>query len=360
LFNTNQEPLFEGLFFGLGLVAFASLILGIISFSRPATRLTNNDISYDQLGFFAYTASAPQSVYDSNTIQSGDPIFTKLTCSVDVTFKYTLIAQQAENISGTYQLMATISETTNGWERTIPLQEKATFTDTAFNTNAKLDLCKIEKLTQLMEQETDSHPGSYVLSISPNVNIEGEIAGRILQSTFNTGPEFRYDRVQFYLLSDEEQGSLLNVTESGILSEQQTVANTIRLFGTDFAVPALRLIAVIGLIASLIGLAIYGIRMQNISQSEPAQYIHTRYSSMMIDIQNADIIESSKLVDVSSIDDLAKLAERFNAMILHATFSQSHAYYVQDEGTTYRFVMNSQETESDVPADDAGSQEGDS
>jgi hypothetical protein len=125
-----------------------------------------------------------------------------------------------------------------------------------------------------------------------------------------------------------------------------------RLFGTEFAVPALRLMAVIGLIGSLIGLGALGIRLQNLSQSEPAQYVRTRYSSLMIDIQNADVIETSTLVDVSSIDDLAKLAERFNAMVLHAEFNQSHAYYVQDEGTTYRFVM-SVETESVVPADEA-------
>lgn len=358
--NSNNGPLLEGLFFGLGLVALASLIIGIISFSRPATRLVNDDISYDQLGFFAYTAPAPQDVYDANTIQSGDPIFTKLTCSVDVAFQYTLVAQQAENISGTHQLTATIFEQTNGWERTVPLQEKATFSGTSFDTNAKLDLCRIEKLTQSMEQGTDFRPGSYTLSISPNVKVDGNIAGRVLQSTFNTGPEFRYDRIQFYLLSDEERGSLLNVTKSGNLSEEQTVANTMRLFGTELAIPALRLIAIIGLIGSLIGVAVLGISMQNLSQSEPAKYIQTRYSSMMIDIQNADTINSSTFVDVSSIDDLGKLAERFNAMILHAEFSKSHAYYVQDEGTTYRFVMNRQETETAVPANDAGSQGGES
>jgi hypothetical protein len=89
--NSNQGNLLEGTFFALGLVAFASLILGIISFSRPATRPAQNDISYEHLGFFAYTASAPSGIYDSNTVQSGDPIFPKINCSVDMTFQYTLL-----------------------------------------------------------------------------------------------------------------------------------------------------------------------------------------------------------------------------------------------------------------------------
>jgi len=123
-------------------------------------------------------------------------------------------------------------------------------------------------------------------------------------------------------------------------------------------IPLLRLISIIGLIASLGGLLWIGTRLQSMSSSDPARFIHTKYGSILIDIQNADTIDSAAQIDVSSIDDLAKLAERFNAMILHTEFNHSHAYYVQGEGTMYRFVMNSQETESTIPANEAGNQAG--
>jgi len=352
--NSNQGTLLEGSFFALGLVAFASLILGIISFSRPATRLTQNDIQYQHLGFFVYTASAPLDVYDSNTIQSGDPIFPKLTCSVDMTFQYTLIAGEPENITGTYQLTATISEPTSGWQRVVPLQDETTFNGNAVSTTAKLDLCKMEKLTQSLEQGTDFHPGSYTLTVSPNIKVEGAVSGSTLKSTFNPGLAFKYDRVHFYLAKDEEQtGNVLNISESGILQEPKTEANTLKIFGREFAIPALRLIAVLGLVISLSGMAYLGMRLQNISKSDPAQYIRTRFDSMLIDVQNADLVDSKTTVDVSSIDSLGKLAERFNAMILHAESNDAHVYYVQGEGITYRFVMNSQKTESTIPADEA-------
>ena len=352
--NPNQGILLEGTFFTLGLVAFASLILGIISFSRPATRLTQNDLQYQNLGFFVYTASAPLDVYDSNTIQSGDPIFPKLTCSVDMTFQYTLIAGEPENITGTYQLTAIISEPTSGWQRVVPLQDETTFTGNAVSTTAKLDLCNMEKLTQSMEQGTDFHPGSYTLIVSPNIKVEGALSGSALKGTFDPGLAFKYDRGHFYLSKDEEQtGNVLNISESGVLHEQTTEANTLKIFGGEFAIPALRLIAVLGLVLSLSGLAYLGMRLQNISKSDPAQYIRTRYDSMLIDIQNVDLVDSKTTVDVSSIDDLGKLAERFNAMILHAESNFAHVYYVQGEGTTYRFVMSSQKAESTVPADEA-------
>ena len=60
-----------------------------------------------------------------------------------------------------------------------------------------------------------------------------------------------------------------------------------------------------------------------------------------------------KVICDRELENAQKLAERFNAMILHAENSDAHVYYVQGEGTTYRFVMNSQKTESTVPADEA-------
>ncbi len=358
--SSNQGNLLEGFFFTLGLVAFASFVLGIISFSRPATRTVKDEISYDHLGIFAYSTSAPQGVYDANAVKSGDPIFPKLTCGVDITFQYTLLSPQAENITGWHQLTATILEPSSGWQRIVDLQDKVPFTGNAVGTNAKLNLCDMERLIQSMEASTDFHPGSYVLTITPNIQVNGEVAGQALETTFTPELAFKYDRIHFYLLNNEDQSNALSATQTGILSEQRTESNTMRLLGMEMAIPTLRLIAVIGLILSLAGILYIGMNFQNMSTSDPVRFIRTRYGSMLIDIHNADTIDSSTQIDVSSIDDLGKLAERFNAMILHAESSRSNAYYVQGEGTTYRFVMNFQETESDIPADEAGNQEGES
>jgi signal peptidase I len=352
--NPNRGNALEATFFALALVAFGSFILGIISFSRPAAREIQDDIAYDQLGFFAYTATAPQGVYDSNAIRSGDPIFPRLTCAVDVTFQYTLVALEAQNVGGAYRLTATISEQASGWQRTVPLQDEASFSGNAFGTTAKLDLCKLEKLAQAMEENTEFHPGSYLLTVSPNVKVDGELSGRVLQGAFNPSLAFRYDRVHFYLArDDEEQKSLLDFSEKGILSESRTEANTLKIFGAEFAIPALRLLAVIGLVASLGGLAYLGMKLQNLSKGDPVQFIRARFGAMMIDIRTAVVNDSTSFVDVSSIDDLGKLAERFNAMILHAESEKTHAYYVQGEGSAYRFVLNAHAAESTVPAEEA-------
>ncbi len=354
--NVGQDQILEGSFFVLGLVALSSLILGIIAFSRPVSHTVQDDISYEHLGFFSYSASTPQGVYDANTIKSGDPIFTKLTCAAEVNFQYTLVAEQAENITGTYQLTASISEPVGGWQRIVPLQEETSFTGTTFGTKAKLDLCKVESLTQSMEQGTDFHPGSYVLVITPNVKLNGKASNRALEGTFNPTLTFQYDRVQFYLVRSEEQGNPLVVTETGIMHEEHKEANTMLFLGRKIEIPALRLIALFCFIGSLSGIVLLGWKLENLSRFHQEKFFRIKYASMMINVQKADLFTSSSMVDVTSMDALAKLAERFSVMILHLEQGNQHTYCAQANGTTYRFTANI--VGSTLPAGEAIGQEG--
>ena len=356
----DQGKILEGLFFVLGFIALSTLILGIIAFSRPTSRIAQDDLTYEHLGIFSYSASAPQDVYDADTIKSGDPIFTNLTCSVDINFQYTLVAAQTENIAGTYQWTAIISEPLSGWQRTIPLQEQTSFSGSAFGSTANLDLCKIASLTQSMEEKTNARSGSYTLSMAPNIRLTGEVSGRALEGVFNPALVFRYDRVQFYLVRNEEQGNPLTLTETGILREEHKEANTMPLFGKEMAVPTLRLIALFGFIGSLIALVVLGLRLQNLSRLDQDKFFHIKYDSMMIDVETcfADPIGSSSAIQVTSMDALAKLAERFNAMILHTEQDNLHMYYVQAGGATYQFMTAANKTGSTLPESEATGQEG--
>jgi hypothetical protein len=355
--SSNQGEIWEGSFFVLGLVALSSLILGIIAFSRPASRVTQDDITYQHLGVFSYSTSTPPGVYDANTIKSGDPIFPKLTCAVDVNFQYTLVAAQSRDIAGTYQMSAIISEQVSGWQRVIPLQEETAFTGTAFGSTAKLDLCNIEALIQSMQEKTAAHAGSYTLALTPNINLQGDVSGRALESSFSPALTFRYDHTQFYLVRNDELSNPFALTKTGILSEKYPEANTMILLGREIAIPALRLIALFGLLGSLSALILLGLRLQHLSRQHQEKFFEIRYNSVMIDVQNANAISSSNVVDVTSMDALAKLAERFSTIILHAEQSQLHTYYVQAGGTTYRFVINVNKTESLITESEIISQE---
>jgi signal peptidase I len=347
-------------FFVLGLALLSSLVVGIISFSRPTSRIVSDDIQYQHLGIFSYLASAPQGIYDSNAIRSGDPIFPRLTCAVDVNLQYTLIAPEATNIIGTYQLTAVIRDQLSGWQRVIPLQEKTSFSGTTFGTTAKLDVCKIESLTQAMEAETEFHPGSYIVSLSPDIRMNGELEGRTLEATVNSGITFLYDHIHLYLQQSRELESPLSFTESGSIKSVRNEVNTILFLGNQISVPLLRWMAVIALLVSLAGFVFLGLRLQTLSNSDQAKYFRVKYDSLIVDISNTDLVDSDNNLNVISMDALAKLAERFNAMILHVGASHSHDYFVQAGGATYQFSLSADRTESTVPGNEVAGAGGDS
>lgn len=353
---TVQDTPWESSFFAVGLILLSSLIIGFVSFSRPTSRIVPDDVQYQHLGIFSYLAPASQAVYDSNAIKSGDPIFPRLTCLLDVNLQYTLIAPQAANVTGTYLLTAVIREQTSGWERRVPLQDETAFSGPTFGTTAKLDLCKMELLTQSLEQETDFHPGVYTLSVVPNVKVQGELLGRSLDGSFDSSLDFLYDRVHFYLIQNEDVDNPLSLTETGTIQGERKEVNTITFLGGELSVPVLRWLSAMGLAASLAVLVVMGLRLRTLSQKDQAQFLRVKYDAVIVDIQEAESL-GTNCVDVMSVDALAKLAERFNGMILHVENRGVHRYFVQSGGITYQFVLPAQVADSSVPAGEAQIQE---
>ena len=116
----NPAGMFE---MALYLFAFLALVFGglaIFAFTRPITR-SADPIKYQQSGAFFYSAAGAPGVYDGDAAGSGEPVFTKLTCTLNLGFTYTLEGAQLENISGEQQLSATLRDEQSGWSRSIPL-----------------------------------------------------------------------------------------------------------------------------------------------------------------------------------------------------------------------------------------------
>jgi hypothetical protein len=61
---------------------------------------------------------------------------------------------------------------------------------------------------------------------------------------------------------------------------------------------------------------------------------------MLIDVYEQNLAPSSSIIDVQNIDDLARLAERHSTMILHMKRNFLHYYFVQNNSTTYRYVVS--------------------
>lgn len=335
---SNQTGFIEGLFFGLGLLAFVSFLLGIFAFTRPLWR-TVDEVPYQHMGIFSYSATAPSGVYDTEMVQTGDPIFPKLTCSINLGFLYNLVGYQLQDLIGSHQLIAQVTDDQSGWHRTILLEPETAFSGNSFTTSATLDLCQVETIVEAVEQETGFHPSNYKLFIISHVTILGKVAGRDLFDTFEPRLEFNFDKLHFYLVKGDTQDDPSIAVKAGLLKDSRMEANTVSILGLEPTISAIRAFALIGLGISLGGMLILGIYVYNVSRRSQESLVRIKYRAMLVDVHTNGLETRSPVIDVTTIDELAKLAERQNSMILHDVRGLIHYYLVQTDNITYRYIL---------------------
>ena len=331
--------LLEVSFSVLGILALAFLALGIFAFTTPLLKSSDN-LQYQQAGIFFYSAAGTQGIYDSDTVHSGEPIFPKLTCSLNLGFAYNLAAAQLDQISGTQQLSARVTDDQSGWQRTIQLKPPAPFNSPSFTTSATLDLCQIESLVADVEQETGFHPSTYTLIVFPDVTATGSIAGQAFHDSFEPHLVFKFDKVHFYLNIDESQIDPLHFSKDGSLSATGMEDNRLSILGLQPRVIDLRMISAFGLCVLLIAALSLGLAIYDAAKQSQERFIRMKYGSLLVDVFDRGLETLVPMIDVAGMDDLARIAEHQNTMILHMARDFLHFYFVQNNGTTYRYVAS--------------------
>jgi signal peptidase I len=320
-----------------GLLALIFLALSMFAFTRPVLR-TADKIKYQQTGTFFYSASGTLGVYDTGAARSGEPVFTKLTCKLNLGFVYFMASNQPVAISGSQYFDAMVVDTQSGWKRTIPLKADTKFSGSNFTSTATFDLCQAQTLIASVEQKTGLHSGSYTLDITAHISTGGKISSQTFTDTFEPKLTFNFDSLHFYLVKDSSKTDPMKTVLDGTLTSTTMVDNTLSLFGATLPVGKTRTIALIGLVISLGGLGGLGFYFYQTSKGSPEAVITIKYGPLLMEVHDLRPDTLTPVIDVTTIDDLAKLAERQSAMIMHTVCEDVHYYFVQAEGTTYRYV----------------------
>lgn len=343
--GTDNSPSFQmggfsqTVLFSLGLLALLFLGLGIFSFLRPLNRPAEN-ISYQQDGMYYYSATGTPGVYDTDMVRSGEPVFTKLTCFLNIGYTYNILGDRLQGTTGTYKMSARILDEQGGWQRTLPLNGETIFSGNTFFTMTTLDLCQMEALVQLVEKEAGLKQVSYTLEIVTDVSFAATADGNFVSDSFSQVLPFKYDKVQVYLAENDSQVDPLHSTKQGLVESSVLEPNTISFLGLTVSVGTVRLISLFGFSAALIGLGGIGIGLYRAASQSQEGLTQLKYGSMLLDVVEQNLAPTSSIIDVASVDDLARLAERHGTMILHTTRNFLQFYFVQVNGATYRYVFS--------------------
>ncbi len=327
----------------LGFLCLAFLGLTIFSFSRPLTRSAVN-IPYQQDGNFFYSATGTPGVYDTALVRPGEPIFPKLACFMNVGFTYNLTSTGLQQASGSHQMYARVMDEQSGWLRTIPMSQPTAFNGNSYFANSTLDLCQVQSLVTLVEQETGLHPNTYTLEIITHVEFAGIIDGNQVNDTFDPSLTFKFDKAHFYLEATDTQTDPLHSSTQGLAGSLTPQINTFSLAGFNLDVRLARVISLVGLSFAILGFVLIGMNIYDTTRKNQDALIRLKYGGMLVDVYEANLESTVSMIDVTSIEDLAKLAERHGSMILHINKNLSDHYLIQNNGTTYRYIIDADQT----------------
>lgn len=320
-----------------GLLSLAFLGLSIFAFLRPLTR-NGDTIQYQQESQFSYSATGAPVIYDTETVRSGEPIFPRLTCFLNIGFTYTVMGAALQDVSGSYQLVARVLDEASGWQRTIPMNQQAPFQGTSFAATSTLDLCEILALVDILKEETGLRANNFTLEIIPQVVMTGTAGGQPISASFEPKLAFRFDDVHFSLTTPKGQSDPLYSSQQSEVENWNVEPNTLAVLGWEPTLGLVRIIALIGLALSVSGLTLVGFRMFVTAKQSQEALIRMRYGPLLVNVYERNLAPTTAVIDVTTIDELAKLAERHNTVILHMAVNFMHCYLVQCNGITYRYA----------------------
>jgi len=329
----------EGGLYLFGFFALMFLGLSIFAFIRPLTRAADK-IQYQQESSFSYSATGTPVIYDTEMVRSGEPVFPRLTCFLNIAFTYHVQGDQLQGISGSHQLIARVLDEQSGWQRTIPMNQRTSFNGNSFSTTSPLDLCQVIALVNTLKQETGLRANTYTLEIITQVAMTANVEGNQIADAFEPKLVFRFDEVHFYLSTPNGQDDPLRLSKQSSANNSSLQANTLSILGWKPAVLTIRVSALLGLALSLSGLIIIGSYIFMATQQSQETLIRLRYGALLVNVYERDLAPASTFIDVIGIDELAKLAERHNTVILHMALNFLHYYLVQCNGITYRHVFS--------------------
>jgi signal peptidase I len=318
-----------------GVAALAIAALGLIAFSRETTTEVDRKVPYRESGSFAYWAEVPPGiVYSDGRVDTGEPVFLRLVDELRTRFEYRLRTDAALNTSGRIVLTAIVSDA-EGWQRKIDLGPASDFEGGFAAASGTLDLRALQKLIADVERATGVAHESYTVTLAPSVDLNGRLAGVDISGRFTPALKFRLDRLTLTL--DQSSSDRLAPVRTRSAQAHLLRPGAFSALGAEIRVTALRRITLAaGLVLLLVFLVIAILRTKALRRGESFR-IEARYGHLLVPVSPSASEALSPLVDVATIEGLARLAEPGNRPILHSERLGTHSYFVEDGGVVYRY-----------------------
>lgn len=326
-------------------LAIASVILGIVGFTREPVSSLNNEAVYTHTGEFAYSADAePGPVYRDGSASTGEPLFINLIDTIDFSFTYRIKTEAPTEITGRAMLWARVSDD-SGWKQALRLQEEVAFGGDQVALKGTLDPRQVQDLVSSVQQQTGVVGSGYTVTLLPTIVVEGSIDGRPIEERYTPTLDLTLDGNQLELtgtaetaVADASEGvDPLRPRQSGSLETSKIEANTIALAGAELPVEDARRFALLGLLLAAAAAFWLWFTSDDTVGGDEVTRIQSRYGRMMVPVKALSAHARHRSIEVADMDGLLRLAEHYDRMIMHEQDGDIHRYFVEDDGVAYVF-----------------------
>jgi signal peptidase I len=325
------------------------VVVGAVATTRPATVPVADELFFEHAGSFSYGASVPGSAaYDGPKATTGEPIFLRLADDASFTFAYSFDSELPHDVSSSGSMTARLGAE-NGLSRTLDLTGGTTAGDGSLSISATMSLHELREIVRRIERETGVEQGIYTMTLTPRVDVSGTLGDSPLETSFMPSLQLEFDSLQLRTIrdsADDEQDPFSpEATESievvgerpneiFILDRSVSVASLERasLYGGS-AAAAVLLIALVFLMASR-------------PKDEPAR-IAAKYGGALIAVSETPT--HADVVEVTDFRTVVRLAQQFEAAILHEQAAGGHVYMVPHDGILYRYRSGARRTVEEAP-----------
>lgn len=312
---------------------------------------------YTVSGTFTYSGRAARSaVYPSGRAVTGDPLFLNVVRRARVALAFRLAAPLPADVTGSASMLAVL-ESPQGWHRVLRLSPPQPFTGAQGVVAGTLPLAQIRQLVAEYQHLTGVAQSTYTLTVAPTVALHGRIGGAHFATTFAPRLPLAVDPYEIQVTQPQTVGSgdasppdpLHASSGGGVLTPK---AARLELPGVS-ADPATAGRAAVVLAALLFLLATIGwLRFERIRYAlarDEVLRIDSSYGDWIVPVAVSAPARSAAVVDVGSIDQLVRVAERYERMILRERAGERVSYLVDDGATVYRYAVGGA-SDDDAPS----------
>jgi signal peptidase I len=332
-FSTPARALARQVALASGAVALLAAAGCVVLIALPSSETGTRTVQVIQQGQFSYSGEAERgTTYPSGVIATGDTVWTRLSRQLTVSFTNTLTGPGLAGVTGAMRLDVVVSAP-DGWSAVVGSGPVVAMEGGTATASVVVNPDAAAQLLSRHYAEIGSSGGSATLTVTPVARTTGTVEGREFDAGSPAGMAFTLDA-----MSLRPAGGGMELTPSSPTPVQvdEVVPRSFAVLAATVPIGVARIAAAAVLAVALAVLAVAA-WIGRSGRGDVADQFLVRHADRILPVAAFD--PGPTVIDVSDAESLHRVAERFDALVLHHAGPDEDVFAVRDIDATYRFVV---------------------